>query len=87
MDQKRLKTLKVYGMVEPCCVFKIAYISNGAIVISLISFHFSDNNKEQDMGNSLVTFQSIIINTIFFEKNSKDFSLGLDLSGPPCIVG
>ena len=33
-DQKRPNTLKKHGIEKPCSVFKIAYISNGAIVIS-----------------------------------------------------
>ena len=76
-SSKKTKNNKTYGLVRPCSVFKIAYISHGAIVISHISFHWSDKNYEQDMVKSLVEFRSVITDKSFSKMFFKDFSLGL----------
>ena len=51
-DQKRPKKLKKYGLVKPCSLLKIVWISCGATVFSRISFYWSDNIHEQDTDKS-----------------------------------
>ena len=68
---KKNKKLWIGRLVQPCSVFKIAYISHGAIVISHISFHWSDKNYKQDMVKSLVEFRSVITDKSFSRIFSK----------------
>ena len=96
--QKRQKIVKFFGKVTPCNLLKIAYISRGATVFSLISIHWSDNNYGKDADKSYVALWSFIINETFkkiFSKISQKVFLTehfkgqencLDLSGPPCNV-
>ena len=50
--KKRPKELKKYGLVKPCSLLKIVWISCGAAVFLHISFYLSDNIHEQDIEKS-----------------------------------